>query len=231
MSYSRPHRDVEKVFIHCSASDREEHDDVEVMRRWHTDPKPSGRGWSDVGYHYFIRKTGRLEEGRDLERTPAAQRGNNTGSIAICLHGLKQENFSGHQFRALTTLCKKINEVHDGQVTFHGHREVAAKDCPVFDYRRVLGLSTDGVMSMPPDADRQDDTVAMVSRPVLRRATKSDAVVILQDLLNMNGSTLLVDGDFGRATFEAVIAFQIKKKLTADGIVGPATWRALTGGR
>lgn len=101
MVYTRPERYIERVFLHCSASDNPEHDDVEVMRRWHTDPKPSGRGWSDVGYHFFIRKSGLLETGRNLERIPAAQRGNNSGTIAICLHGLKDELFTSKQFEML----------------------------------------------------------------------------------------------------------------------------------
>jgi N-acetyl-anhydromuramyl-L-alanine amidase AmpD len=198
------------------------------MRRWHTEAKPNGRGWSDVGYHYFIRKTGRLEVGRPLERTPAAQRGHNTGTIAICLHGLEQSKFTGHQFNALSRLCRQINQVYDEQVTFHGHREVADKDCPVFDYRRVLGLGEDGVMSKPHDTARQSVAGGTAIHPVLRRTAKGSAVVVLQELLNLRGAALKVDGVFGRQTFEAVLTYQVSNGLVADGIVGPATWNALT---
>jgi N-acetyl-anhydromuramyl-L-alanine amidase AmpD len=228
MAFEKPTRPVERVFIHCSASDHPDHDSIEVMRRWHTDPKPQGRGWSDVGYHYFIRKTGRIEAGRSLERTPAAQRGHNTGTIAICLHGLEQAKFTGYQFHALSRICLQIHEAYDEQVTFHGHREVANKDCPVFDYRRVLGLSGDGVMSKPHDTTRQDAPPAPALHPVLRRTASGPAVVVLQELLNLRGASLLVDGIFGRATFDAVLAFQVEAGLVADGIVGPATWGALT---
>lgn len=231
MTFIKPERDIERVFIHCSASDNEAHDDVTVIRGWHTDPAPKGRGWSDIGYHYFIRKTGRLEDGRPLEVRPAAQRGHNTGTIAICVHGLKEQNFTGHQFNTLVRLCRQINEVYDGQVTFHGHREVAGKDCPVFDYRRVLGLSEDGAMTKPADTSRIEPPQVAPSRPVLRNATRGDAVVVLQDLLNLDGAQLLVDGIFGRATYDAVVDFQLANGLKADGIVGPATWDALIANR
>ena len=145
--------------------------------------------------------------------------------------GLKQENFSGHQFNRLSKLCRLIDEVYDGQVTFHGHREVAAKDCPVFDYRRVIGLSQDGVLSKPSDTSRQDGIATVPNRPVLRVASSSDAVFILQEFLNISGAKLMVDGVFGRATYEAVLKFQTENALKVDGIVGPATWQALIDSR
>ena len=135
--FQKPKRVVNTVFLHCSASDNPKHDDISVIRKWHVEE----RGWSDVGYHYFITKEGEVQEGRDLEKIPAAQKGFNKGSIAICLHGLLLENFTEEQFDALRQLCSEINEAYDGNITFHGHREVnPRKSCPVFDVDEVLGL-------------------------------------------------------------------------------------------
>ena len=91
MPFRKPARHVDRVFLHCSASDDPDHDDIDTIRRWHVDE----RGWSDVGYHYFIRSDGTLQEGRPLERIPAAQAGHNAGTVAICLHGLAEESFTG----------------------------------------------------------------------------------------------------------------------------------------
>ena len=227
MEFKKPDRSVDRVFIHCSATDNAEHDDVEVIRKWHTDPKPQGRGWSDIGYHFFIRKSGRVEIGRPLERKPAAQRGHNAGTIAICLHGLEKNRFTKHQFKALANLGAEIDAAYDSMVTFHGHCEVAAKECPVFDYRRVLGLSGDGAMTKPADVERQVEPSMPPARPVLRRTARGDAVTLLQDLLNLKGAGLTADGVFGRATFDAVVQFQLDHALKPDGVVGPATWAAL----
>ena len=138
--FKRPDRAVDRVFIHCSASDNPEHDDVAIIRHWHVDQN----GWSDVGYHYYIQKSGNIQLGRGVERTPAAQSGNNTGTIAICLGGLAADRFTLAQFGALCYLCSSINDAYEGGVTFHGHREVAQKDCPVFNYKALLHLDDSG---------------------------------------------------------------------------------------
>ena len=139
--FKKPQRKVTRVFLHCSASDNPAHDNIATIKRWHTDPKPNGRGWTDVGYHYFINKGGGIEHGRPLSRIPAAQARHNTGTIAICLSGLEQ--FTEAQFISLRNLCRAIlKDLPD--VTFHGHCEVSAKACPVFDYKKVLNLNSRG---------------------------------------------------------------------------------------
>lgn len=63
---------------------------------------------------------------------------------------------------------------------------------------------------------------------VLRQGAKGDEVKEVQRRLKLwgyyNGS---VDGVFGAGTRSAVIAFQKKNGLTADGVVGKATYKAL----
>lgn len=155
MKFQKPARPVHVTFLHCSASDHPQHDDVSVMRRWHKE-----RGWSDVGYHYFIKKDGTIQPGRSLERTPSAQRGFNTGSIAICLHGLAERNFTAAQFEGLRCLCRQIDQAY-GRMRFRGHREVAAKACPVFDYRTVLNLDADGFMIIEDDDEEPEPTITL----------------------------------------------------------------------
>lgn len=136
----KPKRMVKRVFIHCSASDRPEDDNAATIDRWHKE-----RGWSGIGYHFFVRKDGTIESGRDLEVIPAAQKGHNTGSIAICVHGLKEKNFTLHQRSALTALCLHLNMLYERKITFHGHCEVEKnKTCPVFNYRLWLHLDSAG---------------------------------------------------------------------------------------
>lgn len=136
--FEKPERRIDRVFIHCSASKNPDHDDIKVIDRWHRD-----RGWRMVGYHYFIQSDGNIQDGRPVEVTPAAQYPHNTGTIAICLHGL--HDFTDSQFASLRIFCKEILKALP-HVTFHGHNEVSVKSCPNFDFRTVLELDEKGRM-------------------------------------------------------------------------------------
>lgn len=141
----KPKRPVTRVFLHCSASDHPHHDNAATIHEWHIDPKRPGGPFSQIGYHFFIRKDGTIESGRSIERTPAAQKGHNTGTIAICLHGLDKNKFTHMQRASLRALCLHLNGLYKGGLTFHGHKEVEPnKACPVFDYREWLDLDERG---------------------------------------------------------------------------------------
>jgi len=141
----RPERDVDRVFIHCSDSDVETHANVETIRAWHTNPRPKGNGWSDIGYHWVINNHGAIWPGRPLERTPAAQRGHNRGTLAVCLTG--RSEFAPVQFDALRLLADVLDAIYtagDG-LTYHSHCEVdPGKTCPNFDISDVLDLDWRG---------------------------------------------------------------------------------------
>ena len=139
----KPKRACHETFIHCSASDMdtESYRGTELSKmidRWHKE-----RGFDCIGYHYVIDKQGQLITGRDMERNPAAQKGHNTNSIAICVHGLHPHRFTDAQFSTLKALCIHLNEMYNKAMLFRGHCEVAAKSCPVFDYKLILKLGTD----------------------------------------------------------------------------------------
>lgn len=65
--------------------------------------------------------------------------------------------------------------------------------------------------------------------PVLRRGSAGSVVGDLQRMLRGKGFLIAVDDDFGPATELAVVGFQNRAGLEADGIVGRDTWKALRG--
>lgn len=64
--------------------------------------------------------------------------------------------------------------------------------------------------------------------PPLGFGNSGVAVRVLQRLLLSNGYSVRVDGMFGALTEAAVKAFQNKRNLVVDGIVGQRTWYELT---
>lgn len=132
-------REIDRIFLHYTAADWDKAGQilVEKLRRYHVDE----RGWSDIAYHFVVDKTGKILAGRDIDRTPAAQAGNNTGSIAIAYHGARRPNAA--QTEAISALTIALVDEHRG-ATIHGHKEVRNTDCPPWDYRGDLGLNGNG---------------------------------------------------------------------------------------
>lgn len=92
---------------------------------------------------------------------------------------------------------------------------------------------TEAAPQKSPAASTKTETtggVCSVDLPVLKKGNKGASVKALQLLLIGNGrscGSCGADGDFGGGTHGAVVAFQTKKGLTVDGIVGAKTWAAL----
>jgi len=64
--------------------------------------------------------------------------------------------------------------------------------------------------------------------PILGFGSSGVSVKVLQRLLLSNGYAVRVDGVFGALTESAVKAFQNRRNLGVDGVVGSTTWRELT---
>ncbi len=66
-------------------------------------------------------------------------------------------------------------------------------------------------------------------RPTLQESASGNCVKYLQQIFKGSGFNVAVDGSFGPITQSAVAFYQSHKGLPTTGVVGPATWGALTG--
>ena len=108
---------TERIIVHCSNSTW---GNAESIKKWHTDPKPKGNGWRDIGYNgvitnghckhnteYNPKEDGMFQKGRSLDfdtyvdsdEKAAHCLGYNHNSIGICLIG--KERFTLNQFITL----------------------------------------------------------------------------------------------------------------------------------
>lgn len=136
-----PTRKITEIIIHCAATRASQGIGVQEIRRWHTAPRPKGRGWDDIGYHYVIRRDGTLESGRPLDKAGFHCAGRNANTVGICLAGGVAEdgvtpecNYTPEQWHTLARTVYDLLKRYPG-ATVHGHNEFAAKACPCFDVR------------------------------------------------------------------------------------------------
>jgi N-acetylmuramoyl-L-alanine amidase len=141
-------RKINLLVIHCSASDKPDQDSVEAVRNLHVS-SPSipikwgkyathGKGWSDIGYHYFISKDGSIYPGRPEDVPGAHVRGHNARSIGVCLSG--DTKFTDEQFRSLERICLELTQKHNlEKKDIVAHRDLDPKKaCPNFDLHSVI---------------------------------------------------------------------------------------------
>lgn len=136
-------RKIDYIVIHCSATKPNQDIDISDVKRWHTQQ----RGWLDVGYHFFIKRNGVLQRGRDLdgdgfvmEEVGAHVKGYNSKSLAICYAGginhlgKADDNRTPEQLETLKTLVFTLKEMFPNAI-IKGHRDFpnVAKACPSFD--------------------------------------------------------------------------------------------------
>jgi N-acetylmuramoyl-L-alanine amidase len=120
------------IVLHCSDSDIPSHDNVAVITQWHRK-----RGFKNIGYHYYINKSGVTFKGRPDNEVGAHTEGFNSNSIGICLGG--KDYFTEAQFEACAKLCSKLLEEHGlSVIDILGHRDLnGAKTCPNFELSKV----------------------------------------------------------------------------------------------
>lgn len=74
------------------------------------------------------------------------------------------------------------------------------------------------------------ESKTLASCPTLKIGAKGNITRLLQKVLKAYGiANLKEDGIFGTNTYNAVVAYQKLKGLTADGVVGYNTWKKLLG--
>lgn len=133
---------IKNIVIHCSATPDGIDFSAEDINRWHKE-----RGWSEIGYHFVIRRDGRIEVGRDLDERGAHVGGHNSGSWGVCLIGgpeegegnLRENDFTVSQWRALVDTIIFLKRLAPN-AEVKGHRDFPGvnKECPCFDVQTFL---------------------------------------------------------------------------------------------
>lgn len=184
------------------------------------------RGWNDIAYNYLVDRYGLILEGRgrNIYNAASGTTEANTTSAAVCYIGGVDDPFTDEAKRSMRELALDL-----GGDT-HGHRDWVGTECPGTEIYQWAhgGMPVVGGGTPPPPVE--PDTTPCELK-VFARGDNDRCVFYIQRLLNRRGFGLVDDGDFGPATERAVKVFQTNHHLSADGIVGKATWAALWWGQ
>ena len=98
----------------------------------------------------------------------------------------------------------------------------------VKEVRREMSLTPTPLPPVPDNVRTGDRTLEVTPEPALHNGSQGEKVWKLQERLQALGYYEgTVDGQFGPGTREAVIAFQKKNGLDADGFAGEETQKVL----
>jgi N-acetyl-anhydromuramyl-L-alanine amidase AmpD len=122
------------LIIHCSAVMPFQTSSVEQINQWHL-----ARGWKNgVGYHYVIRRDGKIEKGRPEEMVGAHCLNHNKHSIGLCYEGgldakgNPADTRTDAQKKAMRDLLIELKKKYPNALII-GHNAFSNKSCPCFD--------------------------------------------------------------------------------------------------
>ena len=201
---------TERIILHHSASSVASAEDI---HRWHLN-----NGWEGAGYHFLVRKDGKVYRMRPEEKIGAHAYMNNYNSLGICFEGnFEIEEMSDVQVQSGKELVAYLkNKYRINKV--QGHRDVNNTSCPGknFKFDEIAnGQATDVVIERP-------------------QQNATGKIADLQSTLNSRyGFNIAVDNIFGNETKTALVKAlqtelnkQFNAGLVVDGIFGPCTKNA-----
>ena len=208
---------TQRIILHhadaknCSAED---------IHRWHLN-----NGWSGAGYHFLVRKDGKVYRLRPEDKVGAHAYGSNYNSIGVCFEGnYMEEDMPEVQKQAGKELVVYLKNKYKIS-TVQKHKDVCATSCPgdKFPFDEIAKSDTSNEIIPQPQENVQKGNVAEIQATLNDRyelniavdniygnETKKALVKGLQTELNKQyGSKLAVDGIFGTNTYNACINVRI----------------------
>ncbi|GAB2962097.1 N-acetylmuramoyl-L-alanine amidase [Nonomuraea fastidiosa] len=197
---------------------------VRSIQAYHMD----GNGWIDIGYSYVACPHRKVFEGRGLHHLPAANGpGLNAGHYAVLglvgNAGLVRP--PDGVLHAIVDAIEFVRRNGSAGKEIKGHRDGYATDCPgepLYAWvrrgapRPAGGDEGGGPPAAPPFPGR-----LLGYPPVMH----GEDVLTWQSQMRRRGWELDVDGAYGPQSRDVCRRFQRQQGVTADGIVGPITWR------
>lgn len=173
---------TERIILHHSASSVASAEDI---HRWHLN-----NGWEGAGYHFLVRKDGKVYRMRPEEKIGAHAYMNNYNSLGICFEGnFEVEEMPDIQIQSGKELVAYLKNKY-GINKVQGHRDVNSTSCPGrnFKFDEIVNGQASNVI---------------IEKPVENATGK---IADIQSTLNSRyGFNIAVDNIFGNETKTALV--------------------------
>lgn len=202
----------------CSAAD---------IHNWHKQ-----RGWTGAGYHFLVRKDGKVYRLRPEWTVGAHAAGANSDSLGICFEGAYNTEYMGQaQIQAGRELVAYLKSKY-GISLVQRHKDVGSTDCPGahFPFSEI----TNGTVNSKPVTTVPDNTTTGGNAYMFRvreigNGDYGNDVLLAQEILGSREYyTGELDKGFGPLMEAATKRYQTDRKGAcgkADGIIGAKTWQ------
>lgn len=241
-------KSTQRIILHHAAA---KNCSAEDIHRWHLN-----KGWSGAGYHFLVRKDGKIYRLRPEDKVGAHAYGSNYNSIGVCFEGdYMVENMPEEETKAGQELVAYLKNKY-GISEVEVHKRVNATSCPGdnFPFNQIANATE----IITPKPSEETGKIAQIQNELNEKygldidvdniygnETKKALVKGLQTELNKQfEGNLVVDGIFGTNTYNACInvrrgaegniTWLIQSMLichsfniNADGIFGTTTERAV----
>lgn len=201
------------------------------------------RGWSDIAYNLVVCTHGTVYEGRGSKRGNAANgsTASNLSRYSVCALVGAGDVTPAAMLDGIRDAVEYLRSEGAGAI-IDCHSDHSATACPGDALRAWVrrGAPRLGPVKSTPSAPAKPASpkpAVFIKKPApalpafpgtTRRSSRvSGATRAFQSRLKARGWQISVDGIHGNDTDAVIRAFQREKRLTPDGIGGPATWAAL----
>ena len=204
-------KSTERIILHHAAA---QNCSAEDIHRWHLN-----NGWSGAGYHFLVKKDGKVYRLRPEDKVGAHAYGSNYNSIGICFEGnYMEEDMPEAQKEAGQELVAYLKNKYN-ITTVQKHKDVCATSCPgdKFPFDEIANSEASNEIISQPHKNENKGNVA-----------------IIQAILNDKyGLSIAVDNIYGNETKKSLVKGlqtelneQYHRGLIVDGIFGTNTYNA-----
>ncbi len=136
-------KETNYIVIHSTQTKPNADISIRNVDEWHRK-----RGLLKVGYHFFIKRDGVIEVGRNPNEIGAHIKEQDSTSISVCIagglntRGVVAPDYVKEQIESLFVLIRTLKYMYSNAKVV-GHRDLSETECPSFDVKEWWNINSE----------------------------------------------------------------------------------------